>query len=54
MRTQISDDEAMRINRTWRWQQWKQRQANKPNAPTAPALPPLPPFVWDEAAPIIA
>jgi hypothetical protein len=23
VRTQISDDEAIRINRAWRWQQWK-------------------------------
>ena len=54
VRTQISDDEAMQINRAWRWQQWKQRQPRRPNATTAPAPPPLPPFVWDEAAPIIA
>ncbi len=25
VRTQVSDDEAMQINRAWRWQQWKQR-----------------------------
>jgi hypothetical protein len=53
VRTQVSDDEAMPINRAWRWQQWKQRQPTEAKAPTAPA-PPLPPFVWDEAAPIIA
>jgi hypothetical protein len=52
VRTQVSDDEAMQINRAWRWQQWKHRQPAKPKAPAAPA--PLPPFVWDEAAPIIA
>ena len=54
VRTQVSDDEAMQINRAWRWQQWKQRQPAKPKATTAPAPPTLPPFVWDEAAPIIA
>jgi len=54
VRTQISDDEAIQINRAWRWQQWKQRQPAKSKAPAAPAPPPLPPFVWDEAAPIIA
>jgi hypothetical protein len=54
VRTQVSDDEAMQINRAWRWQQWKQRQPAKPKAPAAPAPPPLPPFVWDEAQPIIA
>jgi hypothetical protein len=55
VRTQVSDDEAMQINRAWRWQQWKQRQPKKPNAATtAPPPPTLPPFVWDEAAPIIA
>ena len=55
VRTQISDDEAMQINRAWRWQQWKQQKRNKQNATdAAPAPPPRPPFVWDEAAPIIA
>jgi len=55
VRTQVSDEEAMQINRAWRWQQWKQRQPKKPNAATTtPAPPSLPPFVWDEAAPIIA
>jgi hypothetical protein len=54
VRTQISDDEAMQINRTWRWQQWKHRQPNKPKAPTAPAPPPLPLFVWEEVDSIIA
>jgi len=55
VRTQVSDDEeAMQINRAWRWQQWKQRQPKKPKAPAPPAPPTLPPFVWDEAAPIIA
>jgi hypothetical protein len=54
VRTQVSDDEAMQINRAWRWQQWKQRQPAKPKSATVPAPPPLPPFVWDEAAPIIA
>jgi hypothetical protein len=54
VRTQITDDEAMRINRAWRWQQWKQRQPAKAKAPAAPVPPPLPPFVWDEAGPIIA
>jgi hypothetical protein len=54
VRTQVSDDEAMQINRAWRWQQWKQRQPAKAKAATAPAPPPLPPFMWDEAAPIIA
>ena len=54
VRTQISDDEAMQINRAWRWQQWKQRHPATPRATVAPAPPPLPPFVWDEAAPIIA
>jgi hypothetical protein len=54
VRTQISDDEAMRINRAWRWQQWKHRQPKKSKAPAAPAPPPLSPFVWDEAQPIIA
>jgi hypothetical protein len=54
IRTQVSDDEAMQINRAWRWQQWKQRQSAKPKAPAAPAPPPLPPFVWDEADPIMA
>jgi hypothetical protein len=55
VRTQVTDDEAMQINRAWRWHQWKQRQPIKPNATTA-ALAPLllPPFVWDEAAPLIA
>jgi hypothetical protein len=53
VRTQVTDDEAMRINRAWRWQQWKQRQPAKPKAAT-PAPPPLPLFVWDEAQPIIA
>ncbi len=52
--TQVSDDEAMQMNRAWRWQQWKQRQPAKAKAPAAPVPPPLPPFVWDEAAPIIA
>lgn len=56
VRTQVSDDEAMQINRAWRWQQWKQRQPKKlKTATAAPAPPPtLPPFVWDEAQPIIA
>jgi hypothetical protein len=54
VRTQVSDDEAMQINRAWRWQQWKQRQPTKPKAAAPPAPPPLPPFVWDEAQPIIA
>jgi hypothetical protein len=54
VRTQVTDDEAMQINRAWRWQQWKHRQPAKPKAPAAPAPPPLPPFVWEEAAPIIA
>ncbi len=54
VRTQVSDDEAMQINRAWRWQQWKQRQPAKPKAAPAPAPPPLPPFVWEEAAPTIA
>jgi hypothetical protein len=54
VRTQITDDEAIQINRAWRWQQWKQRQPAKAKTATAPAPPPLPPFVWDEAAPIIA
>jgi len=54
VRTQINDDEAMQINRAWRWQQWKQRQPANAQAPAAPAPPPLPPFVWDEAEPIIA
>jgi hypothetical protein len=53
VRTHVSDDEAMQINRAWRWQQWKQRQPAKPKAPAAPAPPPLAPFVWDEAVPII-
>ena len=53
VRTQISDDEAMQINRAWRWQQWKQRQPTNRKAAT-PAPPPRPPFVWDEVAPIIA
>ena len=53
VRTQVSDDEAMQINRAWHWQQWKQRQPKKPKAAT-PASPQLPPFVWDEAQPIIA
>ncbi len=54
--TQVNDDEAMQINRAWRWQQWKQRQPKKPKAATAASVPPptLPPFVWDEAVPIIA
>jgi hypothetical protein len=54
VRTQVSDDEAMQINRAWRWQQWKQRQPAKPKSAAIPASPPLPPFVWDEAEPIIA
>jgi hypothetical protein len=54
VRTQVSDDEAMRINRAWRWHQWKQRQPKQPNAPTASAPPTFPPFVWEEAASIIA
>jgi len=55
VRTQVSDEEAMQINRAWRWQQWKQRQPKKPKATTPAPLPPtLPPFVWDEADPIIA
>jgi len=54
VRTQVSDNEAMQINRAWRWQQWKQRQPAKPKTATAPAPPPLPPFVWDEADSIIA
>jgi hypothetical protein len=54
VRTQISDDEAMQINRAWRWQQWKQRQPATSKASAAPTPPPLPPFVWDEADPIIA
>ena len=47
VRTQINDDEAMQINRAWRWQQWKQRQPANATAPAAPTLPPptLPPFV---------
>jgi hypothetical protein len=53
VRTQISDDEAIQINRAWRWHQWKQRQPANAKASTAPAPPTLPPFVWDEAAPII-
>jgi hypothetical protein len=54
VRTQVTDDEAMQINRAWRWQQWKQRQPAKPKATATPAPPTLPPFVWDEADPIIA
>jgi hypothetical protein len=54
VRTHISDDEAMQINRAWRWQQWKQRQPATAKAPAAPAPPPRPPFVWDDADPIIA
>jgi hypothetical protein len=53
VRTQLPDDEAMRINRAWRWQQWKQRQPAKPKAPAALTPPPLPPFVWEAADPII-
>ncbi len=49
VRTQVTDDEAMQINRAWRWQQWKQRQPAKPKATAAPPPPKLPPFVWDEA-----
>jgi hypothetical protein len=44
VRTQVSDDEAMQINRAWHWQQWKQRQPAKPKAAT-PASTQLPPFV---------
>jgi len=54
VRTQVSDDEAMQMNRAWRWQQWKQQQPTKSKVDTPPAPPPLPPFVWDEAQPIIA
>ena len=54
VRMQVTDDEAMQINRAWRWQQWKQRHPTKPKADTPPAPPPLPPFVWEDAAPIIA
>ena len=36
VRTQVSDDEAMQINRAWRWQQWKQRQPAKPKPAGAP------------------
>ncbi len=55
VRTQVTDDEAMQINRAWRWHQWKQRQPIKPKATTAASAPLLlPPFVWDEAAPLIA
>ena len=39
VRTQLADDEAMRINRAWRWQPgtpWvKQHQPAKPKAPAA-------------------
>ena len=52
VRTQVSDDEAMQINRAWRWQQWKHRQPATSKADTPPAPPPRPPFVWDEAQPI--
>ena len=45
VRTQVTDDEAMQINRAWRWQQWKQRQPANAKAPAAPTPPPLPPFV---------
>jgi hypothetical protein len=51
--TQVSD-EALQINRAWRWQQWKQRQPAKAKTTAAPAPPPLLPFVWDGADPIIA
>ncbi len=54
VRTHVSDDEAMQINRAWRWQQWKQRQPANANIAAAPVSPPLPPFVWDAAAPTIA
>ncbi len=55
VRTQVSDDEAIRINPGWRGQGWKQQKRNKQNATdAAPAPPTLPPFMWDEAAPIIA
>jgi hypothetical protein len=54
VRTQVTDDEAMQINRAWRWQQWKQRQPATAKAPAAPAPPPLAPFAWVLAAPIIA
>src|SRR3712207_4152715 len=54
VRTQVSDAEAIQINRAWRWQQWKQRQPAKLKVPAASAAPVVPPFVWDEAQPIIA
>jgi len=54
VRTQITDDEALRINPAWRGQPWKRRAPAKPKPPTPPVPPPLLPFVWDEAAPIIA
>jgi hypothetical protein len=54
VRTQVSDDEAMRIDRAWRCFHWCQRQPKQPNAPTASAPPTFPPFVWEEAASIIA
>jgi hypothetical protein len=37
VRTQVSDDEAMQMNRAWRWQQWTQRQPKKSKAAMAPA-----------------
>jgi hypothetical protein len=53
VRTQLPDDEAIHINRAWRWQQWKQRQPKKPKSAAAPAPPPLPPFMWEDAELII-
>src|SRR3712207_6292904 len=41
VRTQVSDEEAMQINRAWRWQQWKQHQPKKPKAATAAPAPPV-------------
>ena len=40
VRTHVSDDEAMQINRAWRWQQWKQRQPANAKAPAAPRTAP--------------
>jgi hypothetical protein len=56
VRTQVSDGEAMQMNRAWCWQQWKQHRPKQPKAatPAPPAPPTLPPFVWDEADSIIA
>src|SRR3712207_6927149 len=32
VRTQVSDDEAIQINRAWRWQQWKDRKSTRLNS----------------------